>query len=432
MNIGFVGLGKLGLPVSVAIAEKGHVVRGYDANAETLARYQTGMTGLYEPGLDERMAAVRSKRQLRFCSLAEVVAGSEIIFVAVQTPHPPELDGSVRFNHARLDFDYTFLVRSCEEIARELLHCHGHKTIVVMSTVLPGTTRDRIYPAMSAICDDENWTLLYNPSFIAMGTVLRDYVNPEFSLIGVHRGSADPLVSFYRSIHRAPSLVMSWEEAELTKVTYNTFIGLKIVYANTVMQMCHEVGADCDVVLGALKRAKDRLISPKYLAGGMGDAGGCHPRDNIAMARLSDRCECSYNLFDALMTIREQQAEWLATMMSEDAPSAWPRLILGKTFKPHTNLTVGSCSVLVGNILKEMDCEAIYWDPEVEPAWPALEGPCVALVATCWPEVKQAVMKLPVGSLAIDPWGFIESVPDGVRLTRVGRRPLPVLEVSRA
>lgn len=429
MNIGFVGLGKLGLPVSVAIAEKGHVVRGYDASAETLARYQTGVTGLYEPGLDERMAAVRAKRQLRFCSLAEVVAGSEIIFVAVQTPHPPELDGSVRFNHARLDFDYSYLVRSCEEIARELLHCHEHKTVVIVSTVLPGTTKQRVYQAMSAICDDENWTLLYNPSFIAMGTVLKDYVNPEFSLIGVNRGSADPLVSFYRSIHKSPCLVMSWEEAELTKVTYNTFIGLKIVYANTVMQMCHEVGADCDVVLGALKQAKDRLISPKYLAGGMGDGGACHCRDNIAMANLSERCGLNYNLFDALMTIREDQTEWLVDQMCQ---YDMPKLILGKVFKAHTNLVVGSPAILAGNILREMGFEATYWDPEVAPAWPALDGPAVALVATCWPEVKDAVNRLPAGSVVIDPWGFIESVPDGVELIRVGRRPLPVLEVSRA
>lgn len=281
-TVGFVALGKLGLPVAVAMAERGHTVIGTDINQEALERYRKGISNLYEPNMDERLQKqLNDGRLLLTADLKTVVKESEIIFIAVQTPHPPELDGSIRFNHVRKDFDYMFLQKSCNDIAEIINDCDNYKVVVIISTVLPGTTRDRIYPEMQNHCSKKighGWDLIYSPSFIAMGQTISDFVEPEFTLVGerIRKSVAGDMVEkFYKSIHDSPIMRMTWAEAEGVKCWYNLYIGQKIMFANTVMHLCHNLGANCDMVTDALVKATDRLISPKYLKGGNVDAGGC-------------------------------------------------------------------------------------------------------------------------------------------------------------
>ena len=109
---------------------------------------------------------------------------------------------------------------------------------------------------------------------------MRDFIDPEFVLFGVHDATAaEQAEAFYRTITQAPFYRTSVENAELIKVGYNTYIGMKIVFANVMMEICHKsLGTDVDEVMNGLKLANRRLLSPAYLSGGMGDGGGCHPR----------------------------------------------------------------------------------------------------------------------------------------------------------
>src|SRR4030067_1127307 len=148
MKIGYIGLGKLGLPCAVAIAEKGHTIYGYDANEKAIASYKKGTSHLYEPDMDRRLK--KALPAMKFVdSIDEVIVSSEITFVAVQTPHPPELDGSVRHHHVRKDFDYTYLLKAARDIAGAVNHCRpeDYKVIAIISTVLHGKTRRLVYPA---------------------------------------------------------------------------------------------------------------------------------------------------------------------------------------------------------------------------------------------------------------------------------------------
>ena len=164
-------------------------------------------------------------------------------------------------------FRYRYLVRSIKDISAVVKR---ETVVAINSTVLPGTIRRHIKPVASP-----SLRLCYNPFFIAMGTTMRDFLHPEFVLLGVDDpGSAAGVEAFYAALTEAPICRMSIDSAELTKVAYNTYIGLKIVFANTLMEICHKSpGANVDDVTGALKRAHRRLISPQYLDGGMGDAG---------------------------------------------------------------------------------------------------------------------------------------------------------------
>ena len=150
---------------------------------------------------------------------------------------------------------------------------------------------------------------------------------------------------------------------------YNTFISMKIAFANTWMDICHRIpGMDVDEVTGALALATSRIISSKYLAGGTGDGGGCHPRDNIALSWLGREVDLSYDLFESLMVARERQTQWLVKLMEAHDPCGEPRMlkiILGKSFKPNSNIPAGSPAVLLKNILQERAmmsrCTILTW-----------------------------------------------------------------------
>ena len=176
----------------------------------------------------------------------------------------------------------------------------------MISTVLPGVIEELIKP----ITDRANGLidLIYNPYFIAMGTVIDDFHNPEFIVMGSEDGADENtpytlalpvLEKFYKSLCDAPIMhVTNYVNAEIIKMTYNTWITQKIVFANTVMELCsHFKGADCDNVIDALEKGEDRIISGKYMRGGMGDGGACHPRDNIALSFLAKKLKTELQSF---------------------------------------------------------------------------------------------------------------------------------------
>jgi UDPglucose 6-dehydrogenase len=400
--IGIVGLGKLGLPVAAAIGQTQQVV-AYDIRPEA-------MRAPTPPQREEGLVEAWPTARVEFGSLSDVVARCELIFVAVQTPHEPLYEGATRIPDERADFDYTYLCAAVEAVADEVARLGRPRTVSIISTVLPGTVGKYIAPLCGPLV-----TLAYNPFFVAMGTTIRDFLEPEFVLLG---GDPDGTVErFYGALTDAPVYRTSIENAELIKVSYNTFIGLKLAFANTLMEICHKSpGCDVDEVTGALKLAHRRLISPAYLSGGMGDGGACHPRDNIALSWLARELDLSYDLFESAMFARERQAEWLVDLICEhDLPPA----ILGVAFKAGTDLVTGSPAVLCQRLLKERGRDPVVYDQRCG-LTPKIDGPHVFLVGARHPEHPD--YPFPPGSVVIDPWRYIEP-RDGVTVIPVGRGP---------
>lgn len=344
MMVGFIGLGKLGLPVALAVEEKGHTVMGWDANP-AIRKMILDRTDLPYQEVDAQPLLERNHIQVWEPDL--IAEAADLIFVAVQTPHQPEYEGVTRLPITRDDFDYEFLVDALKSV--DDAKC----PVVVISTVLPGTLT-----SLGAT------HVLYNPFFIAMGTTIPDFLDPEFVLVGTDEAHPGPLKEFYATIHDKPIFVTTIKTAELTKVAYNTFIGLKIAFANTMMEICEKTGADVDDLVDALALATDRVISPAYLRGGMGDGGGCHPRDNIALSWLARELDLSYDIFEALMVCREKQTEWLADQLVKESRGREIE-ILGKAYKPETNLTVGSPALLLASLLEEKAIDFTHTDPYI-------------------------------------------------------------------
>ncbi len=421
MKIGFLGLGKLGLPCALAIDLKGHDVIGYDINPRVMQKERVpfkeqGPNG--EPSIEPllRRSGLGFAKDIR-----ELVERSELIFVPIQTPHEERYEGVTRLPEERKDFIYRWLIRGVQELAEEIAALGQDRVVIVISTVLPGTMRKYIFPVIN-----EHVKICYNPFFIAMGTTMQDFLNPELVLLGVRdEDAAERVEAFYRTVVTAPVYRTTIENAETIKVAYNTYISMKIGFANALMELCHRTpGTDVDAVTDALKMATNRIISPKYLSGGMGDGGGCHPRDNIALSWLAREVELSYDFFDALMVARERQTEWLARLMEEHDPPQGARMlkvILGKSFKPETNITVGSPAILLKNILQERGHDVEMYDPYVDVDEPVPHyPPSIFLIGTKHPGFVD--FDFPMGSVVIDPWRYIPEKP-GVKLVPVGRGP---------
>jgi UDPglucose 6-dehydrogenase len=336
MNIGFIGIGKLGLDVAQVMSEK-HNVEGYDVNEIVNAGFP-----------------VKS-------NLKDLCEGKELIFIAVPTPHDPLYDGKQPTSHlSPKDFNYDIVKGILEELNE---CCTKDQLIVLISTVLPGTTRKEFIPLV------KNYRFIYNPYLIAMGTVKYDFVNPEMVIIGTEDGSettdAKILVDYYKTIinPNARYEIGTWDEAESIKIFYNTFISVKISVVNMIQDVAEKNGnIDTDVVTGALERSTYRVTGPAYMKAGMGDGGSCHPRDNIALRHMAQEYDLGYDLFDAIMRSREVQR--LTELSIEHN---LPIVIMGESYKPGVPYIDGSYTKLIAyylgssvTIFDKMDEPAIY------------------------------------------------------------------------
>jgi len=389
MRIGFIGLGKLGLDCAEVMAEK-YTVHGYD---------------IYP----------RTSKLVKVCETPkEMVDNSDWIFIAVQTPHAEGYDGSVPSSHMEpKDFGHD-AVKDAIRMVNE--HATESKKVVLISTVLPGTTRREFYSML-----DSKHQFLYNPYLIAMGSVKWDFANPEMVMIGTETGNPDEmkdLIELYRPLMKNnPRYVTgTWDECEAIKIFYNTFISAKVGLANMIQDFAMKIGnINVDVVTDALAQSNMRIMGPKYMTAGMGDAGACHPRDNIALRWLADKYDIGYDMFDTIMGAREVQAKNLAQFLVDNSDGK-PIVIHGKAYKPDVPYCIGSYSTLIGFYVEEMGRSVVYLDPLADNLVNVVESidePSIILMAHnrfitygYTGDVRDDAFycDIPAGSVIVDPW----------------------------
>jgi len=375
MKIGFIGLGKLGMPCAEEIAKKGHAVLGYDV----------------DKSLNSDYVIVED-------TIKEVAEVADIVFVAVPTPHDPNYDGKAPTAHLEpKDFQYDIVIDCLKEANK---YMNKKQMLVLISTVLPGTVRREFVPLIT------NTRFVYNPYLIAMGTVAWDMVNPEMVMIGTEDGSetgdAKELRDFYDTcMENDPRYVIgTWDECECIKVFYNTFISTKIGLVNMIQDVAEKQGnINVDVVTTALAESTQRIMGPSYMKAGMGDGGSCHPRDNIALRYMAKKLDLGYDIFDAVMNAREVQARNVAVKLCDIAKEKeLPILINGISYKPGVPYIDGSYALLVAQYCTEYDYTPMQVDPLVFGADP---GPFRACVLLAHPELY---VELSDDSVVVDPW----------------------------
>lgn len=395
LKLTMIGCGKVGAPTADLMEELGYDVKRFDTAYNNPSDY------------------------------ISAVSERDLIFIAVPTPHDPAYGGDTPISHLPpKNFDYSMLSEAVRKAAS-----HSTCPIVIISTVLPGTIRSLFWNMLDR--------LVYNPYLIGMGSVTEDLKQPDIIIMGTNTGETTDttvmLTKLYEhmtdwkghSIHLG-----TFEEAESIKIFYNTFISTKLALVNMIQDVSQRVGhCNVDIVTNALKDSTMRITGPRYMTAGMGDAGPCHPRDNIALRWLAANYNLGYDIFDAVMHSREQQARNLAKELCHlhYTHNRMPIYIHGETFKPNINLCDGSYSRLVGHYIKEIiNQDPIYIDPNIAAVPEAIKG--IVLLAHNISVINNSYIKetnnqycefLP-GSIVVDPWRTYQSNDESIKVIHYG------------
>lgn len=375
MDIAVIGLGKLGSPLAAVLADKGHRVIGVDLNPNAVTAINAGRAPVTEPGLQERIDSA-GKRLSATTDFAEAITATDISFIIVPTPSD---------THGR--FTNRYVIDAVERIGSALRTTARYHVVNITSTVMPGSTGGEIRTALEGasgrrVGDDVGLT--YNPEFIALGSVVRDLLNPDMLLVGESDARAgDVLEAVYRqTVSRdIPIQRMNWVNAELTKIAVNTYVTTKISYANMLAEICeHLPEADVDVVTTAL--GKDSRIGGKYLKGALGYGGPCFPRDNVAFASMARSLGVAADIATATDAINQRQVDRVVDLVARLGPKGSAVAVLGLAYKPQTPVVEESQGIMIARKLSQAGHEVIVTDPLALETASAVLGDSVVAVGS--------------------------------------------------
>jgi UDPglucose 6-dehydrogenase len=342
--------------MAAAIASRGFYVIGVDVNHRAVELLNAGHAPVQETNLEETIAANRERLRATL-SHREAILKSDVTFVVVPTP-----------SDDRGAFSLQYAAWAFREIGRALKEKDGYHNVVLTSTVLPGSTRYGLLPILEQesgkVCG-RDFGLCYSPEFIALGSVIHDFLNPDFVLIGeFDERCGSQLEACYKQImlNNPPCQRMSIENAELTKIAVNTFVTTKITFANMLADLCERIpGGDIDVVTNAL--GFDKRIGHKYLKGALGYGGPCFPRDNVALSfiarALGSRAELAETTDRINRALPEKIVERLRPLIRRGMTVA----VLGLAYKPFSHVVEESQSIYLAKALSKIGARVVAYDP---------------------------------------------------------------------
>ena len=393
MRIVMIGAGYVGLVSGACFSEFGHEVICVEKDAGKLARLQRGEVPIYEPGLDDLMAANMKAGRLSFTGdLARAVEGAEAVFIAVGTPS--------RRGDGHADLSYVF--GAAEEIARAL---RGHAVIVTKSTVPVGTSRE-IERVVRKTQPGADFDVASNPEFLREGSAINDFMRPDRVVIGVESDRAREILRrIYRPLFliETPILFTALETSELIKYAANAFLATKITFINEIADLCEKVGANVhDVARGM---GLDGRIGGKFLHAGPGYGGSCFPKDTLALARTAREAGAPLRIVETVKDVNDARKRKMADIVIAScggSAKGQTVAVLGLTFKPNTDdmreapsLDIVPALVAHGAKLRVFDpagmeeakklLSGVTWCTD---AYDAIEGSDALVIVTEWNEFR--------------------------------------------
>lgn len=353
-----IGLGKLGYSMAVAIAKQGFDVIGVDINKEIVKMITLSISPVLETGVDELLKQNKSRFRAT-SSYSDAILNSSVTFVVV--PSPSDENGA---------FSLKYISNAFRQIGKVLATKHEFHLVVLSSTVLPGSTRYGLLPILEGESGKKCGTdfgLCYSPEFIALGSVVDNFLNPDFTLIGESdRFSGDILERVYTQIleKQVPCRRMSFENAEVTKLALNSYVTAKITFANMIAALCEKIpGCDIDIISDAL--ALDSRIGGKYLTGAIGYGGPCFPRDNLALDYIAAAMGCRLPLPREIDNYNRLIPTRIVERLATYIPSRITIGVLGLAYKPYTPVTEESQGVYIATSLAQKGYRVLAYDPLV-------------------------------------------------------------------
>ena len=435
MDISVFGLGKLGAPLAAVLGAKGHTVIGCDINQEFVQRINDGKAPVEEPRLEEMVNAGKGRLSAVVDPEAAVL-GSDVTFIIVPTP-----------STSAGIFTNKYVLNAVKDIGKALQKKDTYHLVVVTSTVMPGSTDGEIRETLeraSGRTVGDNLGLCYNPEFIALGSVIRDMLQPDMILIGESDPRAgDLLEKIHQSVceNDPPRQRMNLVNAEITKISVNTYVTTKISYANMLADMCDRIaGSDVDVVTSAL--GMDTRIGGKYLKGALGYGGPCFPRDNVAFSKLARSIGARADLAEATDGINDYQIERLARVVNARLQPGGTVAVLGMSYKPDTDVIEESQGLELAKRLSEAGYKVLIHDPMAMESAKAVLGNLVSandslaacagqadmlVLTTPWPEFRELKPEWFRNRIrpcvVVDCWRILpaEKFTEGVEIVQLGK-----------
>jgi len=358
-RVSVVGLGKLGLPLAALLAKSGFETIGVDLDEGVVAAVNRGESPHDEPGLAELLREVGGESLRATRDHREAIAGSDTTFVLTATPTAE--DGS--FSNHQVEAALRDLGVALRESDKE------DHLFIISSTVVPGSTMTSFVPLLETTTGcrlNEGFRVAYDPDFVALGSVLKDFANPDIVIIGESDTKAgDRVASIHETLCQSNPQVsrMSIINAEIAKVCLNVYVTLKVSFANTIANLCERIpGADCDVVTAAI--GSDKRISPHYFSGGLAFGGTCFPRDVQAFTTISRQHQLEPLIVNAIESVNEYQEEHLTEVVLRELKSSPSPVvgILGLAFKAGTPVVVGSSGMRLARDLIEQGVSVEAYD----------------------------------------------------------------------
>lgn len=354
-----IGLGKLGLPLAAVIAESGFQTVGFDINQQLVSDIIKRNFNFHEPQLLETLN--KNSGLIKFTANYCDTRDSNIFFIIVPTP-------SDDFGA----FDSSVLVSVLNDLLGNFTALTGEKTIVIVSTVMPGTCEEVFKPIINKWSEKNpnlKIKLLYSPEFIALGTVIENLKNPDMTLIGCD--NSEDATAFLEIMERVTSRtgkvqILNLKEAEIVKILVNCFVTMKISFANFIGEISSNFqGIDPQSI--ALALGMDSRIGNKYLRPGLGFAGPCFPRDNRALIRFSESLNLNASLAIATDDINSRQPESVIKQIFSALPSPKIIGIVGLTYKADTKVIEESQTIKIAEKLIALGVSIKLFDPLIEP-----------------------------------------------------------------
>ncbi|MGZ4608994.1 MAG: UDP-glucose dehydrogenase family protein [Actinomycetes bacterium] len=380
-RIAVFGAGYVGLVTGACFADLGHQVVLRDVLPEKIEALERGEIPIYEPGLDELVE--RNRERLRFTTdVGEAVDGAELIYVAVGTP--PTYSG---------DADLSAVWTVVDELPKL-----DRRTVLVMKSTVPVGTGDKVRAALDAR-GLSNVGYVSNPEFLAEGTALHDFMEPDRVVVGgFESADADMVADLYSKLD-APVVRTDVSSAEMIKMASNAFLSTRISFINEIANVCELVGADVTAVAEGM--GLDHRLGKHFLKAGIGFGGSCFPKDISALKQLAGNSGYHFQLLSSVIEVNElQKRRVIGKLQKHLGPLRGTRIaLLGLAFKPGTDDMREAPSLVLASRLLAEGAEVRTWDPVASAAdllptakqcatvEEAVDGADAAVIVTEWPQL---------------------------------------------
>jgi UDPglucose 6-dehydrogenase len=434
MRIAMIGSGYVGLVSGACLSEFGHTVICVDKDQAKIAALRNGGIPIFEPGLDEVVAANVKAGRLSFdTDLGRAVKDADAVFIGVGTPS--------RRGDGHADLSYVFA--AAEEIALALT---GYTVVVTKSTVPVGTSR-KVEEIIKTARPDADFDMASNPEFLREGSAIEDFRHPDRVVVGCDTDRAREVMrEIYRPLYlnETPIVFTSRESSELIKYAANAFLAVKITFINEMADMCEKVGGDVQDVARGI--GLDRRIGSKFLHPGPGYGGSCFPKDTLALVQTAEAVGAPTRIVETVVAVNERRKIEMAKKIEAafGGVSGKTIAVLGLTFKPNTDDMRDAPSLVILPELLKSGATIRAFDPEgmteaakhlslefCKDSYDALEGADGMVILTEWNEFRaldlarvRAALKSPLMVDLRNIYRPAQMAEAGFRYISVGRAPV--------